>query len=320
MRIALLHTRIRVEERMLLDAFAARGVTPDVIDLRQVVLDPATAGRWSSYDAVIDRATSITASQTVVPALERYGVRCVNPSLTVAVCADKWRTTLALEAAGVPTPRVRMAIDMDSALAAIEDLGYPCVLKPVVGSWGRMVTRVNDRDAAEGILEHRFTLGGPQHGAIYAQEHIAKPGRDLRVFVIGGEPVALIARSSEHWLTNTARGAVASGIALSGANAELADIAVRAAASVGGDAVAVDLLECPERGPLVNELNHTMEFRNSVSVTGVDIPGLVADRVIAAARAHADADAGQPERSDVVTTPVRRRTETDSRELVGATL
>jgi [lysine-biosynthesis-protein LysW]--L-2-aminoadipate ligase len=292
MRIAMLHTRVRVEERMLLDAFAARGITPDVIDLREVILDPSSMGsaRWSAYDAVIDRSTSLTASQTIVPALERHGVRCVNPSATIAICADKWRTTLALEAAGVPTPRVRMALDMDSAINALEELGYPSVLKPVVGSWGRMVSRVNDRDAAEAILEHRFTLGGPQHGAVYIQEHIDKPGRDLRVFVIGGQPIAAIARSSAHWLTNTARGAVASGLALDGGNAELTEIAVRAANCVGGDAVAVDLLECPDRGPLVNELNHTMEFRNSVDTTGVDIPGLVADRVIHAARTHTDLD------------------------------
>jgi [lysine-biosynthesis-protein LysW]--L-2-aminoadipate ligase len=274
MRIAMFFTRLRTEERLLLDAFEARGVTVEPIDLRTQVFVPASPGRWSGFDLVIDRAVSATAGQNAIRILDALGVRCVNPAAAIDACSDKLRTTLALEVAGVPTPRVRVAFDQDSALTAIEELGYPAVLKPTIGSWGRLLARVNDRDAAEAVIEHKLTLGSFPHHVLYIQEYIDKPQRDIRVFVVGGEPIAAIVRESEHWVTNTARGGRARGLKIP---PDMADLCRRAAASVGADVVAIDLLECPHRGLLVNELNHSMEFRNSIETSGVDIPGAVAD-------------------------------------------
>ncbi len=273
MRLAMTYTRLRTEERLLLDAFEGQGIDVDPIDLRSAVFDPADAGDWRRYDAVLDRSVSLTATLTAVRVLEGLGVRCINPLSAVEACSDKLATTIALLRAGVPTPAVRVATGVESGLVAIEAIGYPAVLKPTVGSWGRLVARVNDRDAAEALLEHRATLGSAQQGVFYVQEHIDKPDRDIRVFVVGGEPVAAIVRHSAHWVTNTARGATAEGLELTDA---LRSIARRSAKAVGADLVAVDLLECPRRGLLVNELNHSMEFRNSITTTGVDIPGLIA--------------------------------------------
>lgn len=282
MRIALTYTRLRVEERLLLDAFAALGVEAEPIDLRDEVFDLDRPGRWEGFDLVLDRSVSLTSSLTSVRILESFGLRCVNSARTIEVCSDKLMTSIALVAAGVPTPRVAVGTGAESGLRAVEEIGYPAVLKPTIGSWGRMVARLNDRDAAEAVIEHRDTLGSAQHGVFYVQEHIQKPGRDIRVFVVGGEPIAAIMRTSEHWVTNTARGARASGLAISG---ELGDLCRRASRAVGADVVAVDVLECPRRGLLVNELNHSMEFRNSVETSGVDIPGLVARHAVAVAEA-----------------------------------
>ncbi|MFU8830008.1 MAG: lysine biosynthesis protein LysX, partial [Phycisphaerales bacterium] len=204
------------------------------------------------------------------------GIRCINSARTIEICSDKLRTTIELVRAGVPTPAVRVATNAESGLRAVEAIGYPAVLKPTVGSWGRLVARVNDRDAAEAVLEHRETLGSVQQSVFYVQEHINKPGRDIRVFVVGGEPIAAIVRTSEHWVTNTARGASAAGLAITD---ELGSICASAAAAVGADVVAVDVLEDPQRGLLINELNHSMEFRNSIQTTGVNIPELVARHV-----------------------------------------
>lgn len=280
MRIAMLYTRMRVEEQFLLDAFQAAGAEVEPIDTRSVVLCLGETERWQGYDAVFDRSLSLTASLTIGRVLEGLGVRCVNPVRTVEICSDKLRTSIEMVRHGVPTPQVRVAVAPAAALEAIEAIGYPAVLKPTVGSWGRLVARVNDRDAAEAIVEHRDELGSVQHGVFYVQEHIDKPGRDIRVFVVGGEAIAAITRTSLHWVTNTARGAVAANQEVT---AEIRAIATRAAASVGGDAVAIDLLECPRRGLLVNEINHSMEFRNSIATTGVDIPGILVGQVLAAA-------------------------------------
>src|SRR5207248_8938703 len=210
-----------------------------------------------------------------------WEIPCVNPYRVAEVCGDKMNTTLELIRAGVPTPRVEIAFTPESALDAIERLGYPVVLKPVSGSWGRLLARVNDRDAAEALLEHQETLGSYQHHVHYIQEHIAKPQRDIRAFVVGERTICAIYRSSEHWVTNTARGAVASNCPVT---PELNSLGVRAARAVGGGILAIDVLEDPERGLLVNEINATMEFRNSIAPTGVDIPNTMLDFVLAGVR------------------------------------
>lgn len=281
MRVAVLLSRMRVEERLLIEEFQKRGVEPEVLDVRTLVFHLADPAPWRRFDVVLDRCISQTQGVAAVRVLEAFGVRCVNTADTIEACGDKMRTSLLLEGAGVPTPRVRIALDPASAMAAIEANGYPAVLKPATGSWGRLVSRVNDRDAAEAIVEHKATLGSVQHGVFYVQEHIDKPGRDLRVFVAGDEPIAAISRTSPHWITNTARGGVAEGIMISG---DLRAICRRASAAVGGGLLAIDLLECPRRGLLVSEINHTMEFRNSIDTTGVNIPGRMVEQVLDIAR------------------------------------
>ncbi len=283
MRIAITHTRVRTEERLLSEAFAQRGVAVDLIDLRDVVFDLQNAERWNEYDVVLDRCVSLTTSLTAVRILERFGVRCINTSHAIETCSDKLNTSLALGRAQIATPNVFVGVSPESALEAIERVGYPAVLKPTIGSWGRLVSRVNDRDAAEAIVEHRDTLGSVSHHVYYVQEHIAKPGRDIRVFVVGGKAIAAITRSSEHWVTNTARGARAAGFKCP---SELAALCEKTSECVGADVCAIDILECPTRGYLVNEVNHSMEFRNSIDTSGVDIPGAVADYALHVARAR----------------------------------
>jgi len=281
MRIGILHSRIRVEERLLAESLQARGVDLELIDVRELVLDLHDASPWHRFDAVLERCVSQSASTAVVRVLEGFGVPVVNPAHVIDVCGDKLATSVALVRAGVPTPRTRLAVDENAALAAIEQNGYPAVLKPTVGSWGRLLARVNDRDAAEAIVEHKSTLGSVQHSVYYVQEYVDKPGRDLRVFVVGDDPICGIVRNSAHWVTNTARGGQASRLDIT---PEIGDLAVRAARAVGGGVLAIDLLEHPTQGLQVNEVNHTMEFRNSIAPTGVDIPGRMADWVLDIAR------------------------------------
>lgn len=281
MRIAILHSRIRVEERLLGESLAARGIEHEFVDVREIVLDLHDPSPWQRFDAAIDRCVSHSAALAVVRVFEGWGMQVVNPSRVIDTCGDKLATSVALVRAGVPTPRTRVAVSENSAIAAIEANGYPAVLKPTVGSWGRLLSRVNDRDAAEAIVEHKATLGSVQHSVFYVQEHVNKPGRDLRVFVAGDEAICGIARESEHWITNTARGGRATPIDVSG---EVGAISVRAAHAVGGGIVAVDLLEHPRDGLTVGEVNHTMEFRNSIEPTGVDIPGRIVEWTLGLAR------------------------------------
>ncbi len=166
------------------------------------------------------------------------------------------------------------------------------VLKPVVGSWGRLLSKINDRDAAEAILEHKETLGSYQHSIFYIQEYIKKPGRDIRAFVVGDQTVCAIYRTSAHWITNTARAGRARNCPVT---PELNQLCVKAARAVGGGVLAVDVLEDPNRGLLVNEVNHTMEFHTLVPATGVDIAGVIVDYTIACRRRPDQTPTSQPD-------------------------
>lgn len=276
MRIGVIITHVRPEEKLLIGAFQARGIEPDImadsainIDITAGPEQPAPSGvPWRDYDVIIERSVSTSRGLYTLAILESWGIHAINSYHTASTCADKLRTTIALTRAGVPQPAVRVAFDPDSAIQAIENVGYPAVLKPVTGSWGRLLAKVNDQESAEAIIEHRQTLGDYNHHIYYVQEYIAKPGRDIRAFVVGDRTICAIYRDSPHWITNTARGGKASHCPIT---PTLDDLCQRAAQAVGGGVLAIDVLEDPDQGFLVNEVNHTMEFRNSSAPTGVDI-------------------------------------------------
>ncbi|GGK14547.1 lysine biosynthesis enzyme LysX [Deinococcus malanensis] len=283
--LAVIYDRIRPDEKMLFEALDDLGVPYDKVYAPHlnVTFDQQGAAQVP-WKVAIERCVSQTRGHAVTRALEAFGVRVINPAHVIELCGDKLATNSRLHAAGIATPRTGVAFDGESALQLIESLGYPVVLKPTVGSWGRMVSRLNDRDAAEAVIEHKEVLGGPQHGVFYVQELVNKPERDIRAFVVGGECIGAIYRTSEHWITNTARGARASNCPVT---PEIADLALRSARAVDGQIVAIDLVEDPERGLLVIEINHTMEFKNSVSTTGVNIPRRMGEYAISLLNDHA---------------------------------
>ena len=279
-RVGVLLSRVRVEEKLLLAELESRRVQTRVIDDRELVLAVERKPDLG-VDVILERCIGHGTALYALAILDTWGVPTVNTYEVAEICGNKLLTTMRLIRDGVPTPRTRVAFTPDSALAAIEELGYPVVLKPLIGSWGRLISKVNDREAAEAIVEHKDVLGSYLHSIYYVQEYVPKPGRDIRAFVVGGETIAAIYRASEHWITNTARGGRATNCPVT---AELADLCVRAARAVGGGVVAIDVLEGPE-GLLVNEVNYTMEFRNSIDTTGVNIPAKVVDYVLEVARA-----------------------------------
>ena len=279
MRIAVLCSRVRAEEKLLFAELEKRGLDYVRIDDREEIFD-LHAHKYP-YDVVLERTIQHSRALYLLKIFGDAGIPTVNTHHVAVTCGDKFLTTQALIHANVPTPRCLLAFTPETALEAIEKFGYPVVLKPVVGSWGRMVSKVNDRDAAEAIIEHRDILGNYQHSIYYIQEYIAKPGRDIRSFVIGDECICAIYRTNPHWITNTARGGEATNCPVT---PEIAEISVQAANAVGGGVVAIDLLETPDGQILVNEVNYTMEFRNSIDTTGVDIPARMIDYLLKVGR------------------------------------
>lgn len=284
MQVGVLLSRVRVEEKLLFEAFAQRQVEVDHLDDRQVIFDMQNSAPMRRYDVVLERCINHARALYSLEMLNAWGIRTVNTYEVANICGNKFSTTRALIQHQVPTPRTLLAFTPESALEAIETLGYPAVLKPAVGSWGRLISKVNDREAAEAILEHKAILGSYHHSIFYIQEFIAKPQRDIRTFVVGGETICGIYRFSEHWITNTARGGRAANCPIT---PEIDALSRAAAEAVGGGVVAIDILERPNGELLVNEVNYTMEFRNSIDTTGVDIPGKVVDYVLRVGRGEA---------------------------------
>lgn len=272
------HNLIRTDEKLLLQAARRKNVGIEPVPVKNLsLIIQSSAPDW---DGLLDRAMSHFQSSALLRILEDKGVRTVNSSHVVDTCGDKAKTASILQREGIRTPRTTVAFHPDEALKAVEEMGYPVVIKPVIGSWGRLLAKVNDRDSAEALLEHKTTLGGFQHSVIFLQEYVEKSGRDIRAFVVGDETICAVYRDSPHWITNTARGGTTSNCPVTD---DLNDMCVRASNAVGGGVLAVDLMETDD-GLLVNEVNHTMEFKNSIEPTGVDIPGRVIDFFISEVR------------------------------------
>ena len=266
--LAILYDRIRTDERMLFEAAEALGRPWKKVYLPQLRLElDHPPAELDGVSVALERSVSQSRGLAAARYLAALGRAVVNRPEVIEAAGDKWATSTLLEKAGVPQPKTALAVSPEAALEIAEAWGYPVVLKPVVGSWGRMVSKVNDRDALEALLEHKAFMGY-QHQLYYLQEYVEKPGRDIRVFVVGDEAIAAIYRKSAHWITNTARGGEAENCPVTD---EIFEVSVAAARALGGGVLAIDLFES-ERGLLVNEVNHTMEFKNSVEITGVNIP------------------------------------------------
>jgi [lysine-biosynthesis-protein LysW]--L-2-aminoadipate ligase len=282
--VGFLCSRVRKDEKLLLEELRDR---PDVevvrIDPRDVSfgLDGMSGVDVDTdeLDVVVDRAMSYSRGLYAVRFFESYNVPVVNTSEVARTCGDKIETTVALRENDVRTPETHVAFTPESALEDVESLGYPVVVKPVVGSWARLLAKVNDRDAAEAVFEHKKVLGSYEHSVFYVQNFVEKPGRDIRVAVIGGEAVAAMYRSSEDWITNAARGAETTDCAVTN---EIEDVALEAAEAVGCDdkgIVGVDIMEDGDE-LTVHEVNHSLEFKALTEASGVNVAGAYADHVV----------------------------------------
>ncbi|EMA20823.1 lysine biosynthesis protein LysX [Haloarcula argentinensis] len=295
MKVGLLYSRIRRDEKLLLSELRERDHEIEKIDVRKQQFNIHEAPEaFEDLDIVVDRCLATSRSVYATKFAEAYGVPVVNGPEVADTCADKVNNSLALEAAGVPTPNTDVAFTKDAALESIEKFGYPCVLKPVVGSWGRLMAKIDSRSAAEAILEHKETLGHYEHKIFYVQEFVEKPGRDMRVLAVDGEPIAAMVRSSDHWLTNAAKGAETNEFELDDRALELVE---KASDAVGGGLLGIDLMEIgvdEESGEFedytVHEVNHTVEFKALNEVTDVDVPAKVVDWLEQKAATEADAE------------------------------
>ncbi|MBU7033134.1 MAG: lysine biosynthesis protein LysX [Theionarchaea archaeon] len=275
MKVGFMHSVIRKDEKLLLQELRNRpGVRVILMDDRDCIFD--IGENSDSFDVILARSVSQSRTFYAVKFFADRGIKTINSHETITTCNSKTLTSMALLKAGIPAPRCLLAFTPESALSAMDTIGYPCVVKPDTGSWGRLIAKVNDRDAAESIVEHKKILGGYQHSIFYIQEFVEKGGRDIRSFVVGDECICAIYRDSTHWITNTSRGGTATNCPIT---PELSNLSLAAAHAVGGGILGIDLFET-EDGLVVNEINSITEFKNSIHTTGIDIPVKIVDHVM----------------------------------------
>lgn len=280
--LAVLASRVRFEEKQIFEALERRSLPYTHLDTRQLsagLTDPPDDGPL--FDVALNRDISQSRGYYACLLLAAQGTTTVNQPEVIATCGDKARTSLLLAAAGLPTPRTVLALTPAAGLAAAEKLGFPVVVKPLTGSWGRLVTALRDTQEAQAVLEHLEALPGPQQHIMYLQELIDKPGRDIRVLVAGDEVIGATYRYGEGWRTGVAMNGRSQPCPLSD---EVTRLALGAARAVGGGFLGIDLVEDAD-GMYVLEVNHTPEFRGFAGAHGADID--VADVMVSYALAAA---------------------------------
>ena len=273
--ITALYDSIRLEEKLLIESAKKNEINLEMVDCKKLSVD---LNEKKSFDSpVLQRCVSYYRNIHSTAAIEGQGVRVVNCLNTGIFAGNKLFTHMLLQKSGVPTPNATVAFSKDAAMNALDRNGFPKIIKPTVGSWGRMVSKINDMDSAEGIIEGREAMY-PIHQVHFLEEFVERPPRDIRAIVIGDTVPAAIYRNSGdgNWKTNTHLGGSAETCKITN---ELEEICLKAKNAVQGEIVGVDLMESSEKGLVVHEINNTTEFRNVVRVTGVDIPKLMLEYV-----------------------------------------
>jgi [lysine-biosynthesis-protein LysW]--L-2-aminoadipate ligase len=279
LKLGVLVSHLREEEKLILAAARKRGIDVKTLMDRKLVLEISSGQVDESHidcDVVLDRGVAHSRAGYTLRALETWGIPTLNRSSATAICDDKALCSLALGAAGIANPRTLLAFSVDSAIEACNAIGYPAVIKPVTGSWGRLLTRVNGPEQARVILEQKIEVGSFHHAIFYVQEYLEKPGRDIRVFVAGDRVLAASYRASDHWITNTARGATSHTCPIT---PQIEDLSLRACAAVGARLAGVDLIETYD-GYSVVEVNTGGEFHGLMTTTEIDIAGEIVEEAM----------------------------------------
>jgi [lysine-biosynthesis-protein LysW]---L-2-aminoadipate ligase len=274
--LIILYDSMRWEEKSLYEAAKRKGVEDcRLVDCKDIFIELNRKDAMYTDKTVIQRTVSYFKSLHSTAALEGLGASIINPLETAVTCGNKLFCHMVLNKGDIRTPKSITAFSEKAALEGLDKLGYPAVIKPTIGSWGRLIALLRDKDAARAVIEDRQHMF-PLYHVYYFEEFVNRPPRDIRAIVVGDSVAAAIYRYSgnEEWKTNMALGGRAENCPIT---KELEDVCINACKAVSGKVVGVDLMESKEDGLVVHEVNNTTEFKNTVKVTGIDIPGLIVE-------------------------------------------
>ncbi len=270
-KVCIVFDRLRAEEKMLKKEASDLGHDAVMLDAKITQIN--TDSKKEEYDlgnVVLERCVSYFRGLHFTASLEFLDIPVLNKFEVANICGNKMFMTLLLKKNNIPTPKTYFSFSSESAAENLEKVGFPLVIKPVIGSWGRGVMPLKDKDTMEAVFEIRDITDSPHDRIYYLQELIKRPPRDIRVITIGDEPIAAMYRkSSGGFKTNIALGADPE---LCEITKEMEDMAVKASKAMGGGILGIDMMEDDQKGLVVHEVNNTVEFKGLARVSKRNIP------------------------------------------------
>ena len=278
-KICIVFDRLRTEEKLLQKKAEELGYETSMIDAKITSFDTDSKPENFDFgDVVLERCVSYYRGLHFTACLEFLDIPVINKFDVANTCGNKMITSMLLKKNNIPTPKTYFSFSAETALENFENIGYPLVIKPIIGSWGRSVMPVKDKDTAEAVIENRQVTDGPQDRIYYLQEMIDRPPRDIRVITVGDQAVsAMYRKSSGGFKTNIALGADPE---LCEITKEIEDLCEKTSKAVGGGILGIDLMEDKERGLVVHEVNNTVEFKGLVKVSEKNIPKEMIDYAV----------------------------------------
>ena len=278
-KICIVFDRLRSEEKLLQTQASEMGYETSMIDAKTTRFNTdSNKNEYDFGDVVLERCISYYRGLHFTACLEFLDVPVINSFEIANTCGNKMITSMLLKKNNIPTPKTYFSFSAESAMEHFEKVGYPLVIKPIIGSWGRSVMPIKDKDTADAIIENRQVTDGPQDRIYYLQEMIDRPPRDIRVITVGEQAVAAMYRkSSGGFKTNIALGAEPEICKITN---EIEELCLNASKAVGGGILGIDLMEDKNRGLVVHEVNNTVEFKGLVKVAEKNIPKEMIDFAI----------------------------------------
>ena len=282
--LSILCDKVRFEEKALFEKTQSMGIKSKIVDAKTLTI--GTHSKTNDFllgEVILQRCVSYYRGLYLTACLEFLGLKVINRFEVAQICGNKLITSISLAENKIPTPKTQFAFSAESGLETIKKTGFPVVLKPVVGSWGRGIYPLRDFETARMIIEMREEDDSPLSRIYYIQDMVDRPPRDIRCIVIGDQVFTAIYRysSQSEWRTNVALGGK---VELAPITKEMENLALRAAEAVGGGILGVDMMEDKNRGLVVHEVNNTVEFRGAASVSKVDIPNQIIEYAVKQAR------------------------------------
>ena len=278
-KICIVFDRLRTEEKLLQKNAEELGYETSMVDAKITSFDTDSKPENFEFgDVVLERCVSYYRGLHFTACLEFMDIPVINKFDVANTCGNKMITSMLLKKNNIPTPKTYFSFSAETALDNFEKVGYPLVIKPIIGSWGRSVMPVKDKDTAEAVIENRQVTDGPQDRIYYLQEMIDRPPRDIRVITVGDQAIsAMYRKSSGGFKTNIALGADPE---LCEITKEMEDLCEKTSKAVGGGILGIDLMEDKEKGLVVHEVNNTVEFKGLVKVSEKNIPKEMIDYAV----------------------------------------